>query len=216
MFKYYITKEDFNALKKDIKFMNAIRLLRMENIIITFLSLITKTYSNDTNSDRRDRMEIILYYGAVLYESLNTIYNMKAQLENLNEYKRHIKDINYLFQELNNPDSFVKTILKRIRDKLTFHFDEDVFQEVILKMDLSEDELTILEAESERSIDVNYTTIPTLYYNYLISYINEDWPEEEKIKYIINKMNSIATKLREVIGNIAGELLIGTVHHKEN
>jgi len=216
MFKYYITKEEFNTLKKDIKFMNAIRLLRMENIIVTFLSLITRTYINDTNSDRRDRMEEILYYGAVLYESLKTIYDMKGQLENLNEYKNHIEDINYLFQELNNPDSFVKTILKRIRDKLTFHFDEDVFQEVIFKIDLPEDEFTILEGESERSVDVNYTSIPTLFFNYLISYVNKEWSEEEKIKYIINEMNSIAVKLREVIGNIAGELLIGTVHRKEN
>jgi len=110
VFKYYITKEEFNVLKKNVEFINAIRLLRIDNAITTLKSLMYRTFQDgtktepkdDTSRDERDRLEIVQYYGATLYESIKTMYNMADQLEKLDEYKKHIDDINYLFDEWSN------------------------------------------------------------------------------------------------------------------
>jgi hypothetical protein len=218
MFKYYITKEEFNMLKNNSKFLTAIRLLRMENTIITALSLFERadTNSSETTRNKRDKTEAILYFGAVLYESLKTLHKMRKDLDGLEQYKLHTKDINCLFGELSNPNSFTNTILVEIRDRLVFHFDKKVFQESLSGLDISEKEFTIVEGDSEMSGDINNSVIPVLYSNYLIKKATYHGSDEEKLKYIYDEMNSISVKLREVIGNIAGELLKDTVHYKEN
>ena len=222
MFKYFITKEEFNKLKDDKKFLNAIKLLRMDSAIITLQTLMLRTFhdnrNNDSSRDKRDRMEIVLYYGAVLYESLRTIYKMRKWLMNQNECKNCIKDIDDLLLELDGEDSFTNKVLKRIRDKLTFHFDNDVFSKAFdtLAKDFSEEKLLIVEGDSERSIDINYPVIPVLYFNYLISLVKGNRSEEEKFKYIFSQMNLITGKLREVIGNIAGELLKDKLHTRDS
>jgi hypothetical protein len=221
MYKASITKEKFNVLKKNVEFINAIRLLRIDSAIAMFESLMYRALQNDkktdpkddTSRDKRDRLEIVQYYGAVLYESIKTMYQMKGQLEQLNEYKNHINDINYLFdKEFNDPHSFTTTILKKIRNKLTFHFDEDVIREAILNIDSSDKEVTIIEGDSERNFDVNYPIIPTLYFNYLISYVKGDSSDEDKLRYIYDQMNLIAKKLQEFTGSIASELLKDKIH----
>ncbi len=127
--------------------------------------------------------------------------------------KKYIDDINYLFdKEFNDPHSFTTTILKKIRNKLTFHFDEDVIREAILNIDSSDKEVTIIEGDSEKNLDVNFPIIPTLYFNYLISYVKEDSSDEEKFRYILVQMNLIAKKLQEVTSSIAGELLKDKIH----
>jgi len=222
VFKYYITKEEFNVLKKNVEFINAIRLLRIDNAITTLKSLMYRTFQDgtktepkdDTSRDERDRLEIVQYYGATLYESIKTMYNMADQLEKLDEYKKHIDDINYLFDEWSNPDSFTQTILKKIRNKLAFHFDKEVFQEAILDMDLPDEEFVLFEGDSERNFDLNYPIIPTLYFNYLISYVKGDSSDEKKLRHIHDQMNLIAKKLQEVTGSIAGELLKDKIHRK--
>jgi hypothetical protein len=223
MYKVYITKEEFNVLKKNVKLLNAIRLLRIDSAITTLESLMARTFhdgkktdpKDDTSRDKRDRLEIVQYYGAVLYESIKTMYQMRGQLEQLNEYKSHINDISYLFDEWSNPHSFTQTTLKKIRNKLTFHFDKEVFQEAILDMDLPDEEFVLFEGDSEMIADLNCTSIPTLYWNYLISSDKENGSEEEKVEYIHNQMRKIFEKLKEVIDCLAGELLRDIVHFKK-
>jgi len=223
MYKVYITKEEFNVLKKNVKLLNAIRLLRIDSAITTLESLMARTFhdgkktdpKDDTSRDKRDRLEIVQYYGAVLYESINTIHQMRGQLEQLNEYKNHINDISYLLDEWSNHDSFTQTILKKIRDKLTFHFDKDVFQEAILDMDLPDEEFVLFEGDSEVIADLNCSAIPTLYWNYLISPDKGNSSDEEKVRDINNQMRKIFEKLKEVINCFVGELLIDTVHVKK-
>ncbi len=96
MFKYNIAKEEFNVLKENVEFINAIRLLRIDSAIAMFEILIYRALQNDkktdprddTSRDKRDRLERVQYYGATLYESIKTMYNMTNQLEKLDEYKK--------------------------------------------------------------------------------------------------------------------------------
>ena len=223
MIKCYITKEESEKLKNDDKFVTAIRLLRMESAIITSLSLYERTINDEDkgiNRNNRDRLEIILYYGATLYESLKTFSRMKEDLENLklknsDEYKKNIEEINKLINELNNKDSFVKKILGNIRDRLVFHFDKNPFSETLPILDTSECELIILEGDSYPSGDAYYPIIYEIYYNYLIKSFPAEGSDEEKLEKILNEMNSISTKFREIIGKIAREILKDYVHCKE-
>ena len=220
--KYCITKEEFNKLKDDKKFLNAIKLLRMDSAIVTFQTLMLRTFhnnrNNDSSRDKRDRMEIVLYYGAILYESLKTMSKMRNWLMNQDECRNYIKDIDDLLLELDDKDSFTQSVLGSLRDKLTFHFDNDVFSKAFdtLAIDFSEEKLVIVEGDSERSIDINYPVIPVLYFNYLISLVKGNGSDEEKSKYIFSQMNLITGKLRGVIGNIAGELLKDKLHTRDS
>jgi hypothetical protein len=218
VFKCYVTKEEFEKLKNNDKFVTAIRLLRMESAIITSLSLFersTNGIEKETSRDKRDRFESILYYGATLYQSLKTFSQMKEKLENLDEYKKNIAEINKLISGLNNDDSFIKNILGKMRDKLVFHFDNNPFVETFSILDSSESEVVIFEGDSYASVDANFPIVFEIYYNYLIKQFGIEGSDEEKLEKIFNEMNLISRKLREIIGNIAGELLKDSVHYKE-
>jgi len=206
-------------LKNDAKFLTAIRLLRMNSAIITVLSFINRVIKEDstTKRDERDRYEEILYYGAVLYESIKTLGKMNDKIRGLKEYKQHIDDINYLTSELKNKNSFIYTILGTIRDKLVFHFDEESIQESLSELDIADEELIILEGDSEKSVDVNYPVVAEVYLNYLIKKIPRCSSDKEKLKYILIEMNTISSKIGKIVGDIAGELLKNAgVHLKED
>ena len=141
---------------------------------------------------------------------------MKEQFKSLSEYRENIEDINYICDEFENKNSFTRTILVRIRDKLVFHFDKDVFKKAIRNMDLLNEEFIILEGDSKSNIDSNYSSTTMLYFNYLISYVEENISDKEKLEFIYNKMDSISEKICKVIENIIYGLLEDNVELKES
>ena len=207
MYKAYITKDQFNSLKKDVKFINALRLSRIVNAIRASQSMVTKFINDKTSSGYRDKFEAIQYYGAVLYESLKTFHRMKEQFNQLDEYKANSADINYLCKEFENKSSFTRTILAKIRDKLVFHFDEDVFRKTISDMDLPSDELIIVEGDLGTNIDTNYSATTMLYFNYLISSVNKDISDKDKLVFIYENMDLLSVKICKIAESIILGLL---------
>ena len=207
MFKIFITKNQFNSLKNNEKFIDAIRLSRITNAIRASQSLILRTIKDKSIRGLRDKFEVILYYGAVVYEGIKTFYDMLDRLKILDEYINNIQDINYLCREYDGKTSFTKTILARIRDKLVFHFDMDVFKKAILNMDLPSEEFILLEGESNSNIDVNAPSTTMLYFNYLISFVDQNISDEEKLEFIYHELDLISKKLNNVVENIVYGLL---------
>ena len=215
MFKIFITKNQFNSLKNNVKFIDAIRLLRITNAIRASQSLIDRIIKDKSIRGQRDKFEVIQYYGAVVYEGIKTFFEMLDRLKILDEYKNNIHDINYLCREYKDKTSFTKTILARIRDKLVFHFDMDVFKKAILDMDLPSEEFIILEGDSKSNKDVNATSTTMLYFNYLISFVDQNISSEEKLEFIYDHLDLISNKLSNVVENIAYGLLKDIVDLKE-
>ncbi len=215
MFKIFITKKQFNSLKDNVKFIDAIRLSRITNAIRASQSLILRTVKDKSIRGIRDNFEVIQYYGAVVYEGIKTFYSMLDRLKILDEYKNNIEDINYLCTEYKDKTSFTKTILARIRDKLVFHFDMDVFKKAILDMDLPSEEFIILEGDSNSNIDVNAQSTTMLYFNYLISFIDQNISDEKKLEFIYHRLGLISKKLNNVVENIVYGLLKDIVDLKE-
>jgi len=215
MYKIFITKEQFNSLKDNINFLNAIRLSRIVNAIRASQSFIHRSIKDNTSRGLRDKFEAIQYYGAVLFEGMKTFHSMKKQLEPLEEYKENISDINYLFKELENDNTFSKKILKRIRNKLVFHFDKDVFLKAISAMDLPSDTFIIIEGDSEKNIDTNAQSVTMLYFNYLISFIDKDISDIDKLTFIYEQIDMLSKKLLTVIENIIYGLLNSIAESEE-
>lgn len=218
MFKFYVTKEEFEKLKNDDNFLTAIKLLRVDSAIITSLSQIEKVIDQEkeTSRDRRDRIEGILYHGAVLYESIETFKIMQQELKSLNEFRKHLKDIKDLLSEKGGHYNFINKTLHTVRTKLVFHFDEDIFKEILPALEISDKELLILEGDHEASGYINYPIVMELYFNYLVKELDYSGSVEEKLKYMLSEMNLISIKLCDIIESLAGELLEDIVHIEEN
>jgi hypothetical protein len=217
VYKAYLTKDQFDSLKKDVKLLNALRLSRIVNAIRASRSMVTKFINDNTSSGSRDKFEAILYYGAVLYESLKTFHEMKEQFNQLAEYKANSEDIKYLCSEFENKSSFTRTILAKIRDKLVFHFDKDVFMKTISEMDLPNDELIIVEGDSGTNIDTNYSATTMLYFHYLFSFINKDIPDKDKLIFVYENMDLISGKICKtaesiILGLLKEHVAIGLIY----
>jgi hypothetical protein len=148
---------------------------------------------------------------------MKTFDRMKGQFDQLDEYRAHADDINYLCDQLREPASFTKTILARIRDKIVFHFDMDVFAKAISDIDLPTDELVIAEADSANGLNTNYPAPTMLCLNYLILLTPYQFPkkrmsDEEKLRFILDSMDSLSDKVCKVIESILPALLEGHVH----
>ena len=59
MYKIYITKNQFNSLKNNVKFIDAIRLSRITNAIRASQSLILRTVKDNSIRGLRDKFEVI-------------------------------------------------------------------------------------------------------------------------------------------------------------
>ncbi|MCF6335745.1 MAG: hypothetical protein L3J12_08390 [Spirochaetales bacterium] len=148
----------------------------------------------------RDKFEAIQYYGATLYEALRTFSKMKKHFQQLPEYEENKSEVAFLDGEIDDKKSFSNTILALIRDKMTFHFDADVFIDSIML--LSDEILTLYESESDKNIDTYFPAVTELYFNYLISYIEEDISDKEKLEKIYSQMTNISNILCKVLEEI--------------
>jgi hypothetical protein len=130
MKKIVIKKEYLPNIKNENKFINAIQLGRIIGAI-RYNNILYAEISKDKVVNTSLLLYLFLNHAAFVFEGITTFNNNKSDFENLNYYKENSAKIKIILSEANNKNSFTRTVLKRIRNRVTFHFDKGIIKGVL-------------------------------------------------------------------------------------
>jgi CRISPR/Cas system-associated endonuclease Cas3-HD len=202
MYVIQIKKSEVPRLINDGKFFHAIQLARIVNILRSNL----RSYYNvvdSTEIELKDRINLLLIHAAFLYEGLKTIKKKYSQLLNVNSLIDHKDLIEKLKNEIKNKSSFTNSVLKNIRNKVFFHFDEDFISNMLATYNPNEDVLFAFAIdETIREANVIYPFVDDLIYRYLTSLINKGENAEQKYDLLLSQISNLSELFCTIVDDI--------------
>lgn len=214
MIQLIIERELFEKEKEKDYFINNIRLTRIVNMVRANQRIFVRTLGDDNIPGMKDRLDSLLFRGALLFEAIKTFSNLHNQFRHLSEYKKHSDEITSILNQFDNNNSFYNTVLKPLRNKVMFHFDPNAILESIPLYDI-EDDIIYAQGESFKNIDFVYTFPDELALDYILKKVQTKDNDEERYKYIGDEIISLSSVLCDIIENLVGESLEGILKYKE-
>lgn len=141
------------------------QLSRIINVIQANNRQYLRIIRNGNSLTIRDQIELILYHAAIIFEGIEAIKKEKSILFKLKCCLNNPELVKNIKNEI-KPTSFTQTCLKKIRNKLLFHYDRDIIDESTITSIIQKEEYF---AESESGCDSELVFI--LADNILLSYI---------------------------------------------
>ena len=174
-----IACNNIDKLKKQRDFKLAVQLSRLLNVIRAKQRQYLRINNDDDPANVRDRLELILYHGAIIFEPVKTILCYSKQLKRLNSWINNIVAVQRIQREFNNNNSFTQKYLKPIRNEILFHYDIDIIGRILEDYPLAQNAI-FAEAKSERTLDLAFVLADELLINLVIQNIEEEITESEK------------------------------------
>ena len=209
-----ISGDNIDKLKKQRSFKLAVQLSRLLNVIRANQRQYLRINDDDDPANVRDRIELILYHGAIVYESLKTLLGYSRDLKQLKSWSDNSITVKKIQSEFNEQKSFTKKYLEPIRNKILFHYEIEVFDSILENYALSQNAI-FAEAKSERTIDLAFTLADELLVNYMIQRIEEPISESEKWGFLEEKLLEISNDLSSLLYDFVLELLSGHFYIEE-
>lgn len=184
----------------------AIQLSRIKNIIRSNHRQYLKIDSSGSPTDKRDRLDLILYHGAIIYEATETLIKNSNTLNNLQTWKNEMASINKMKQDFER--GFTHKYLQIIRHKLIFHYDKLPIGEMLLTTKIKRN-TEFASSVSEKELDLAYTFADELILNYLISKIDTGKKDndKEKWKYFLSELLKRSEQLTKLIDTLMLDIL---------
>lgn len=201
-----ISCNNIDELKEQPDFKLAVQLSRLLNVIRANQRQYLRINNDDDPANVRDRLELILYHGAIIFESVKTLLCYSKQLKRLNSWINNIVEVQKIQREFNNNQSFTQKYLKPIRNEILFHYDIDIIGRILEDYPLAQNAI-FAEAKSERALDLAFVLADELLINLVIQNIEEESTESEKWGYFEEKLLDISNDLSNLLYDFVIELL---------
>lgn len=203
-----LQKIDPIAVKTDDKFILALELVRLYNTLMASQRSYLRIRNNRNPANQRDRLEQILCYGAITFECTDTISKLKPKLENIESWNKGIPEVDTTKNQVSDPSSFTRTVLKRIRDKIIFHYDESVIREIIQDYPIKTG--TVMgKARTKQGQDLSFVLIDKM----VLAYILKKYKPEEKEVVAFHSFQeeilSVSNSLIRTLFHLSTDLLSG-------
>ncbi len=211
MKKIVVKKEYLPSIKNDKRFINAIQLGRILGAI-RYNKILHAVISKDKEANTSLQLHLLLNHAALVYEGITTFKRTKSNFENLDYYKKNLDKIKIILDEAKNKKSFTNKVLKKIRDKIAFHFDEDVTKEILGRIvddSLKErTDVVLISGKSERIKDITYLLADNVNINYVLILINgKGISEREKFKILSKNLLELSGLFCEILDVLIPDLI---------
>jgi len=211
MKKIVVKKEYLPSIKNDKRFINAIQLGRILGAI-RYNKILHAEISKDKEANTSLQLHLLLNHAALVYEGITTFKKTKSNFENLGYYKKNLDKIKIIMDEAKNKKSFTNKVLKKIRNKIAFHFDEDVTKEILGRIvddSLKErTDVVLISGKSERIKDITYLLADNVNINYVLILINgKGISEREKFKILSKNLLELSGLFCETLDVLIPDLI---------
>jgi hypothetical protein len=196
----YIPKEDFEKLRSDSRFIALLPLARVVNALKFCFQTMVEHSASDTPSGTRQHINSFLFGCGVLYEGLkiaNTLGKHFGEREAFREgFGKLLKSKET--KKLND------SVLNPMRNKLVFHFDEDVAPSVLKNLEL--EQYAFATADGAKSGEVYYNLADEVAINFIIG---EPGSHEEEVRIFREALQSVSIVITEYVKS--ADILIADV-----
>jgi hypothetical protein len=201
-YKISCSKEKFNILRDDERFLGLLTLARFINALRYFQKSAIDANGTDLVS-ARSVLNSFCYGSSVLYEGFLLVEKLAKVFKDLDSFK---SGFGALLRD-HQVQSFRKTVLKRMRNKFGFHFDEDVVQESLKNFELPE--YKFASGVGEASGEMCFVLADEIVLNYLLSPTMGESDESLKQRYkkILEDTIDIMGKFTDSAERLMGDLL---------
>lgn len=190
--------DEFEKLRLDPRLARLLTLARVVNALrFCQLSVFSLTDA-DTPSNRRQRINAFLFTAGILYEGLRVAATLGKDFANR---KAFTEGMGVLLGEERTKE-LRKTILNRLRNKIVFHYDEDVAPTGLEKMRL--DSYRFATGVGRRNGDVYYDLADEVAVNFILG--EPESPDEER--KILAAMITDVTEVSLAFADAAEHLIV--------
>ena len=165
----FCSKKQFVLMKDNPGFLLLLRLSRVINAISFSLITVYELNGKSSPSNRRQLVNSFLFTCGILYEGLEVA-------KGLGKYYRHIEEFNEgLGKIISNKDikKLQSKVLYKLRNKIVFHFDEEVFSDII--NDIDHETYIFANGSKSSAKDLYFSLADEIAINYVLS----DFPDKE-------------------------------------
>lgn len=195
-------KEKYKELQHDLRFPALLTLSRIINSLRFCQIALLQVKDGGTPSNSRQVTYSFLFASGILYEGLKVAYNFGKYFSGMKSFKEYFtpllkdKKTKYLY----------KNILNRFRNKIVFHFDEDVVPSMLENMDFPEYKFVI--GNSEKMGDTYYVLSDEIAMNYILSEFNKGENEKEFLGTLIQETTNTAIAFINAAEKLIAEALL--------
>lgn len=191
--------------------MTAVQLSRILSAL-RYNSIISTKIIDDYDFFQNIYLGLFYTRAALIYEGIKTFKKLKLELENLESYKNNSDEIDKILMDLDDDNSFLKGVLARVRDKITFHYDKKVIEEIIgIYVDDSiekDRDIVFFETKTKKIEDTDYVLAGDMNINYIFKFVqNETLDGENKFEYLFGKLGELSDSFGKIIENMMLELI---------
>jgi hypothetical protein len=157
-------------------------------------------------SRRIDQLERVLYHAAITSECLKTLDSSQERLNALSSWRSEDPRIAAVRSQLDDPASFWKTILKMIRDKLVYHYDDTVIRNIITDYPL-QDGILFGESATASGIDLRFSLLDQMMVHYIMKRVaqaNANQVDMDILDELATLSNNLLWTLKDLIVDLIG------------
>lgn len=213
--KIMLRHDNPEKLKCNRRFRIAIQLSRLLNALRANQRQYLRMPDDDTPANRRDRLELILYHGAIVFEATKTMQNYGGALSQTETWEERQDTVHRIQVETNNSNSFTQKYLKLIRNKLLFHYDITAIDEVLKDYPLDKD-IVFAEAASESMLSLTFVLADKFVLYYLIQQIEENLSATENWEFFEERLLEISEDICTVLYGCIIDLIKNCAYIEEN
>jgi len=123
MNRIIVKKELLPEIKNVQNFINGIQLSRILSSL-RYNLVIYEIIDKEDNVTLNIKLNNFLNHAALLCEGIRKLKELESILKELKSYQQNLDEIQRIFTELKNKNSFLSNVLCRVRNKIVFHFDK--------------------------------------------------------------------------------------------
>ena len=140
-----------------------------------------------------------------MYEGVITLAKYGRVLRELTTWSHHGELVNRLQAEAGDKESFTQKYLKRIRNKVSFHYDMNAVENVLSGFQFTQN-TSFAESESKLDRDLAFVLADEVLVHYVISPIEERDTDEGKWDYFQEMLLEVSDDLVELLLRVTVEL----------
>ena len=192
----YLSKDDFDKIRSDARFGAVLRLARVVNSLQFCFNSLVVVGDEDTPANQRQRLNSFLFASGVLYEGLKVVRSLMKHFGQRESFQNGLGEL--LDETVTK--KLQGSILKYMRNKVMFHYDEDVAPKTLRNLNL-ESYLFATGVGTKRGA-VYYNLADEVVFNFIMG--DEPKSKEEEEQALREAMIDITDLLTKFVDSADG------------